>query len=133
MRLLRNHLQARSIAASEPFGLPLGSLTVMSLISGNPGSSQKQLADWAGITGPGLVGIVDDLERRGLVTRIRSKEDRRRNMLVLTEAGHQQMTTMFATVTEIEAPLRDALGPEDMARFVALLDKAIAALKPEQS
>lgn len=133
MRLLRNHLQARSIAASEPFGLPLGSLTVMSLISGNPGSSQKQLADWAGITGPGLVGIVDDLESRGLVTRIRSKEDRRRNMLVLTEAGHQQMTTMFATVTEIEAPLRDALGPEDMARFVALLDKAIAALKPEQS
>lgn len=133
MRLLRNHLQARSIAASEPFGLPLGSLTVMSLISGNPGSSQKQLADWAGITGPGLVGIVDDLERRGLVTRIRSKEDRRRNMLVLTEAGCQQMTTMFATVTEIEAPLRDALGPEDMARFVALLDKAIAALKPEQS
>lgn len=130
MRLLRNHLQSRSIAVSEPYGLPLGSLTVMSLISGNPGSSQKQLADWAGITGPGLVGIVDDLENRGLVTRVRSQEDRRRNMLVLTEEGRSTMATLFAVVTEIEAPMRDALGQEDMDTLVRLLDKAVQALKP---
>ena len=37
MRLLRNYLQSRSIAVSEPYGLPLGSLTVMSLIAANPG------------------------------------------------------------------------------------------------
>jgi DNA-binding MarR family transcriptional regulator len=132
MRLLRNYLQSRSISVSEPYGLPLGSLTVMSLISGNPGSSQKQLADWAGITGPGLVGIVDDLEARGLVTRIRSQEDRRRNELVLTEEGKKTMTGLFAVVTEIEAPMRDALGDDDMAALVRLLDKAIAALKLAQ-
>ena len=132
MRLLRNYLQSRSIAVSEPYGLPLGSLTVMSLISGNPGSSQKQLADWAGITGPGLVGIVDDLEGRGLVTRIRSQEDRRRNELVLTDDGKTTMASLFTVVTEIEAPIRDALGDKDMATLVRLLDKAIAALKPVQ-
>ena len=44
-------LHSRSITVSEPFGLPTGSLTVMSLIAANPGNSQKQLADWAGMTG----------------------------------------------------------------------------------
>ena len=40
VRLLRNALSARSIAASAPHGLPTGSLTVLALIAANPGSSQ---------------------------------------------------------------------------------------------
>jgi DNA-binding MarR family transcriptional regulator len=131
LRLLRNYLQAQSIAVSEPFGLPLGSLTVMSLIAANAGSSQTQLAEWAGITGPGLVGIVDDLEERGLVTRIRSQEDRRRNMLVLTPKGERTMATMFAAVTNIEGPMREALGPEDMDKLVSLIDKSLDALRQD--
>ncbi len=101
----------------------------MSLISGNPGNSQKQLADWAGITGPGLVGIVDELESRGLVTRDRSPTDRRRNMLVLTEKGSRTMESLFETVTEIEDPIREELGPEEMEHFLATFDRIFEALQ----
>lgn len=131
-RLLRNMLHARSIAVSEPFGLPTGSLTVMALIMANPGSSQKQLADWAGITSPALVGLVDELERRGLVCRERSPNDRRRNSLVLTDEGSQTCEAMMAVVSAIEAPIRDALGPQDMARLISLLDRALAALREDE-
>lgn len=130
-RLLRNMLHARSIAVSEPFGLPTGSLTVMALIMANPGSSQKQLADWAGITSPALVGLVDELERRGLLCRERSPNDRRRNSLVLTDEGSQTCEAMMAVVSAIEAPIRDALGPQDMARLISLLDRAVAALRED--
>jgi len=101
----------------------------MSLIAANPGSSQKELADWAGIAGPALVGIVDELEKRELVKRERSPEDRRRNMLMLTTKGDRTMDVMFSAVTQIEEPIRQALGDEDMRQFIELIDRAVAALK----
>lgn len=132
VRLLRNLLHSSSIAVSEPFGLPTGSLTIMCLIAANPGSSQKELAEWAGITSPGLVGVVDELENRGLVTRVRSQTDRRRNSLVLTEKGQRTMETMLAAVSQIEAPIRDALGPDDMRQLIDLVDRAVAAMQKHQ-
>ena len=130
-RLLRNLLQARSITVSEPFALPMGSLTVMSLIGANPGSSQRQLAQWAGITGPGLVGIVDELEKRGLVQRQRDPDDRRRNMIVLSAPGQAMLAQMFRVVDAIEQPVRAALGPDDMATLIALTERAVAALRED--
>ena len=128
MRLLRNNLNARSIAVSEPFGLPTGSLTIMSLIAQNPGSSQKELADKAGITGPGLVSLVDELERQGLVRRDRSTTDRRRNMLVLTDKGEETLSEMFKVVSQIEAPIREELSPKELEQLIGLVDRVLKAL-----
>jgi DNA-binding MarR family transcriptional regulator len=128
LRLLRNMLLTASIEVSAPFGLPTGSLTVMALIAANPDSSQVMLARQAGMTGPSLVGLIDELEARGLVTRIRSVTDRRRNRLVLTEGGAATMDRLFAVVRDIEAPIREAFSDEELADFVSYLDRAIAAL-----
>ncbi|GAA0270753.1 hypothetical protein GCM10009127_08600 [Alteraurantiacibacter aestuarii] len=128
MRLLRNLLQARSIAVSEPFGLPTGSLTLLALISANPHSSQAELAAQAGITGPNVVGIIDELERRDLVTRERSSVDRRRNMVLLSEKGERTMHTLFAEVSKIEAPIREELGDEDLAKFIDYIERTLVAL-----
>lgn len=128
VRLLRNTLNARSIAVSEPFGLPTGSLTVMALMAQNPGSSQVELAQYAGITGPSLVGIVDELERRGLVQRVRSTEDRRRNMLIVTEKGERTMTSLYAEVRQIEDPIQQELTAEELDLFISFIDRANAAL-----
>lgn len=128
VRLLRNALTARSIAVSAPYDLPTGSLTVLALIAANPGSSQAALARRAGINKSALVGIVDELERRGLAARDRSSADRRRNNLSVTPEGEEVMHKLFAVVGPEEQPIRDALGFSDMARFLGLLDRAIAAL-----
>jgi DNA-binding MarR family transcriptional regulator len=128
IRLLRNALNAGSLRESEPFGLPTGSLTVMSLIAANPGCAQVDLAAMAGITGPSLVGIVTDLEAAGYISRERMKEDRRRNMLVLTQAGRAKTEELFAAVSQIEQPIVDELGARDTARLTELLDRAYAAL-----
>ena len=100
VRLLRNALAARSIAALEGFGLPTGSLTVLSLIAANPGSSQTALARAAGLNKSALVGIVDELEARGLAARDRSASDRRRNHLSVTQEGERIMKAMLARVAE---------------------------------
>jgi DNA-binding MarR family transcriptional regulator len=91
VRVLRNALTARSIAVSAPHGLPTGSLTVLSLVAANPGSSQTALADRAGLNKSALVGIMDQLEQHGLITRDRSAIDRRRYGVTVTPEGERAM------------------------------------------
>ena len=129
VRLLRNVLGARSIAVSAPSGLPTGSLTVLALVAANPGSSQVALARRAGINKSALVGIVDQLEQRGLIARDKSDADRRRNDVRVTPQGEQAMKELFAAVTREEGRIRDALGTRDLNELLALLDRAIAALE----
>ena len=127
-RLLRNVLSARSIAVSAPFQLPTGALTVLALIAANPGSSQSALAGRAGLNKSALVGIIDQLEARGLAARVRSDSDRRRYRLTVTAAGELMIETLFTAVSREEAPIREALGARDMTTLLALLDRAIVAL-----
>jgi DNA-binding MarR family transcriptional regulator len=129
VRLLRNALAARSIAALEEFALPTGSLTVLSLIAANPGSNQTALAKAAGVNKSALVGIVDELEKHGLAARDRSASDRRRNHLSVTPDGEATMKTMLARVAGGENKVRDALGPRDHQKLIELLDRASAALE----
>jgi DNA-binding MarR family transcriptional regulator len=129
IRVLRNALTARSIAVSAPHGLPTGSLTVLSLVAANPGSSQTALADRAGLNKSALVGIIDQLEQRGLIARDRSTTDRRRYGVTVTPDGEQAMQSLFAAVNQEEKPIRDALGERDMAVLLELLDGAIGALE----
>ncbi len=128
-RLLRNALSARSIAVSAPHGLPTGSLTVLALIAANPGSSQTALARRAGLNKSALVGIVDQLEQRGLVERNRMASDRRRYQVSVTNEGRRAMETLFAAVDREEQAVRDVLGKRDLIQLLALLDRAIGALE----
>ena len=129
VRLLRNALSARSIAVSAPHGLPTGSLTVLALIAANPGSSQTALASRAGLNKSALVGIVDQLEQRGLVERDRAAADRRRYQVSVTAEGDNAMRELFAVVDRQERDIRDVFGKRDMIALLDLLDRAIAALE----
>jgi DNA-binding MarR family transcriptional regulator len=131
VRVLRNALAAHSIAVSAPHRLPTGSLTVLALIAANPGSSQTALAGRAGINKSALVGIVEQLEREGLVGRERAADDRRRYQILVTPEGERVMQTLYETVIDGERPIRDALGERDLAQLMALLDRAIAGLEKE--
>ncbi|KRA80384.1 MarR family winged helix-turn-helix transcriptional regulator [Altererythrobacter sp. Root672] len=129
VRLLRNALSARSIAVSAPYGLPTGSLTVLALIAANPGSSQSALAQRSGLNKSALVGIVDQLETRGLVERGRVANDRRRYEVSVTVEGERTMQALFAAVDAEERAIREALGPNELATLLGLLDRTIGALE----
>ena len=108
VRLLRNALSARSIAVSSPHALPTGALTVLALIAANPGSSQTALARRAGLNKSALVGIVDSLERSGLVERDRPIEQRQqRDHVALAE---RLADRLFAAVHQCEQRLHRPLA-----------------------
>jgi DNA-binding MarR family transcriptional regulator len=127
-RLLRNLLRMRASMVSEPYGLPAGSLTVLSLVSANRGCSPSALADRSGLFKGNVVAIVNELEDRSLVRRVRSQQDRRYKAVLLTEKGLRLMEALNAEMTTIESSIQHEFEPQEMAQFTEYLDRAIAAL-----
>jgi DNA-binding MarR family transcriptional regulator len=85
------------------------------------------LADSAQTSQASLTGIVDRLQERGLVERVRSLEDRRVVEVAMTESGHEEMhrarQSMMTRFTEMLAPL-SAGERAELLRLVSLIATA---------
>ena len=128
VRLLRNELTDRIIAAYAPFSLRSGALSTMMLIKANPGCSQSELAREVAMDDSAMVAIIDELEDRGLAVRSRSKADRRRNSLALTPSGETLMHEMIGCAMDVERPIREELSEEEMTQLISLLRRAYTAI-----
>ncbi len=64
--------------------------------------TQKELARRVGIDGSTLVRLVDLLSEAGLVERKPDPDDRRAKRVVLTKAGHAEVTRIRARIAEAE-------------------------------
>lgn len=128
VRLLRNLLSYRVTAALEPYGLRSGALTTLTLISANEGCSQADLSREMGMNKSAVVAIVDELESRGLAVRDRSSQDRRRNLLSLTEEGERIMRAMHQTAAAQESGLRAVFTDTEFRQFLDYLDRAYDTL-----
>ncbi len=70
-----------------PVQLTPAQFSVLLLLDNNPGRNQTEIANTLGILRPNFVAMLDSLESRDLCTRMRSANDRRSHILMLTEKG----------------------------------------------
>ncbi|WP_246155317.1 MarR family winged helix-turn-helix transcriptional regulator [Saccharopolyspora hirsuta] len=96
---------------------------VLRMISARPGLSQQQLARELGLLPSKVVTFVDDLERRGLVTRTRGTRDRRVQHLTLTPEGTELLEEVRAVIAQHEAAFCQALDPGERAQLKAFLER----------
>jgi len=107
------------------YGISQGRFTVLMLLSRmcEESLSPAELADKSGVTRATMSGLLDTMERDGLVTRTMSPTDRRAVEVVLTAAGHELVDTIlpgyFTRVEEIISPLSSS----ERMLFVTLLQK----------
>ena len=103
-----------------PLQLTPAQFSVLLLLDKNPGRNQTEIASTLGILRPNFVSMLDALESRGLCARMRSTNDRRSHILVLTDKGRAVLSRAKKLVaSKHEARLNALLGP---ANRVALLD-----------
>jgi DNA-binding MarR family transcriptional regulator len=98
----------------------------------------RELAGDAGIAPPTATRILDGLERRGIVRRRRSREDRRAVEVTLTEAGRDVLERRAAWLRARQEaflatlPAQErALAPDLLRRLAALIDELAAG--PERA
>jgi DNA-binding MarR family transcriptional regulator len=94
----------------EPMGLMPQHHAVLSLLDEGTCSAQWMIADRLNYDRSMLVGLLDDLEERGLVLRKRDPADRRRHLVTLTPEGHEQLAEMRALQKRLE---NEFLAPLD--------------------
>ena len=114
-------------AALLPYDITGKELAVLKVLHGREPGSQQDAAQRLGIDRTTMVAMLDKLERKGLVSRHPHAEDRRRNVVELTERG--QDITRQARVAAVEAeqvflrPLTEAAG----AQLTDSLDAIVSA------
>ncbi len=107
----------RTLAAYEETGLHPYHHAVLLVLSEGAPETQGSIADALGYDRGQLVGLLDDLEERGLVERKRDPNDRRRHVVRLTADGKAMLRRLRTLAGQIED---EFLAPLDERERVAL-------------
>lgn len=105
----------------KPLKLKLTTFSALVLIVDNPGSRQSQLADALSIERPNFVVVIDELERRALITRERDKKDRRAYSFTATLTGRHLNNKALKIVQAHENELLDGVSDEQFKQLVSTL------------
>lgn len=123
LRRVQNQLSRDFAAATSAKGLRSGLFSSLGIIEANPGISQSELSREVGLDKSVTVTIVDELEKFGWAVRERSKEDRRRHELFITEEGKAHLDELFTIVGKTEDAVLHQLSPAELHLLSELLDR----------
>lgn len=128
--LVGYNLRITYALASQTFARTFGDeelapiqFAALEFVSRNPRKSQREIARHIGTTPTVLVSPLDKLEKRGLISRVRSADDRRRSRIHLTDAGKEALRKARKRVREVDARLTEALTEDERQTLLELLHK----------
>lgn len=110
----------------EKLDLRQAEFSVLSILRGNPGINQKALAEALAVAPPNLATLLDRLEARGLLTRQRSVDDKRVQLVELTAQGSRLYTRALKAAAEADSAAIAKLDAEERQQLKTLLRKIFA-------
>lgn len=132
-RIIRSvSLQSRRL--SKATGLTLPQIAVLRAIESAPDSelSVVGVSRHVQLSSPTVSGILDRLERAGLVQRERGSTDRRKVWLRLTDAGRQKLADTPAPLQDRFVSQLSQLPPERQRELLAALTQIVELMDAEK-
>jgi DNA-binding MarR family transcriptional regulator len=121
----------RLIDAERPLlqahGLSMWAYIALSHLTREPAGTQLALAQSMRYDKTRLIGLLDELEDDGLITRTVDPTDRRARIVTLTEAGEARHAAARADIRAMEDELLENLNPAEQARLRHTLSRLGAA------
>lgn len=108
-------------AALAPFGLTGRELAVLTVLASGKPASQQQAAQRLGVDRTTMVALIDVLEDKELVLRHADVEDRRRNVVELTQKGRDRLHLAGQAAQDAERRFLAPLSHTDAERLKAVL------------
>lgn len=97
--------------------------SILVLVASNENVSQKQLGQALDVSPPNLAVMLDRMVERDWVARVRSTEDRRSQIIVLTKAGQQLAQRAERIASTMENDALSVLSPAERLLLLELLLK----------
>lgn len=126
-RIINRGLRRR-LSAHDAAGLSVPQMIAIRLVAREPGLALSELSRRMGLANSTVTGLVDRLERDGLVTRSPDPQDRRVTRLLLTPLALERRERYAAVHRAALAEVLGRLSPEDLAalrRSLAALAQAV--------
>lgn len=109
-----------------PYGIDARELTVLLFLDRREPESQQEAARRLGVDRTTMVALLDALETKGLVVRQTDTGDRRRNVLVVTDAGRDLLAQAIRASDEAERELLAGLDAAEADQLRTLLQRVAA-------
>jgi DNA-binding MarR family transcriptional regulator len=108
-----------------PHGLTLQQMNVLRILrgAGADGLPTLEIAQRMVERTPGITRLIDRLERKGLVARVRSRSDRRVVYCHATETALELLGQLDAVIDEADRASVEALDEAELGTLVELLDR----------
>ncbi len=113
----------------KPFALSATQYNVLRILrgAGETGVSCKDVGNRMVTRDPDITRLMDRLERRGLLTRDRAKEDRRFVTHRLTKAGLELVNDLDRPIEALHRKAMRHVKPERLVELIALLEEVRSA------
>lgn len=118
---LSRALIAAELPVLERHDLPMWGYSVLVALDTRPIRTQAALADAIHADKTRLIGVLDELQQRGLIERTPDPADRRARLLSITPAGHRLRQTVQKAIQRNEERLLAQLPARDRAGFLKVL------------
>jgi DNA-binding MarR family transcriptional regulator len=96
---------------------------------GQDGLSQAELSRRIGIETASSTGVIEQLEQRGLIRRVRDPDDRRRIIVTLTAAGRRLEGALTDSAVAVNAIARQGLSADEIKVLFSTVERIIGNLR----
>ncbi len=91
---------------------------------------QAELGRVSGIDRSDVANMLAELEQRGLVERTTDPDNRRRNIVTITNAGKDQLTALDDVIDKVQEQVVAPLTPSERRQLLRLLRKLLSESTP---
>jgi len=123
-------LKERAGGVYESTGSSPYHYAVLALLEEEPRETQAMIADALGYDRSHLVGLLDELEERGLIERRRDPTDRRRHLVSLTPEGKKALSRLRGIAKRVDDDFLAPLDAEEREVLHGLLLRLIGHHEP---
>jgi DNA-binding MarR family transcriptional regulator len=113
--------------------VPIGQWPFLLFLWANEDLSQRDLSRLMAIEESTVTNTIDRMERDGLISRMRTPDNRRRNQLRLTERGRELMTTLIPEAMQVVKTATLGMSEMEIGFLTSLLGKVQVNLADERA